>query len=636
MTFLQDTQKNNNHNQQHTAKKTQYTTHYFFDLFLCKKNKMNNNMLENLPERYTMICKDMSVSIFTKFLLVIPYFETFLGSKIGTKSGEIIVDYNWSNFEAVLKYSNYGNTDNLSQTDVDAIGYYIMIDVSGDLKETIKCLEISGRLYKIKGILHKLESHQPEHIMNFLKLFDTYTCGMDYSETGAGKTFTTCAIAYMLSLSIFVICDKSVISTWIEVAEYYGVKIVHIQTFQGFSNKNTKHGYLKYNKDTQRFSGTQQLDTLLISGILIVIDECDKCKNKTATTDSIVTLSNRVHVMNKYIEEQGWSRKSKVIAISAYPFEDEKHVMNISRILGFTKDEKDWYYKDKTVTPPKISRGFMKLCEFPEFKDSVNPHVYNMVKRGKYFHMYQMKTYVYDFFNVIKPKIFCSMPPRESKTTVSNIFLDATEEEEQKALEGYQIMQDAVNNLNDDLQNKIDIAGFMRGIIIVQRVKAYPILREALVRLSSDNKCKVILFLPNLDMIAALYVEFMKCGYMPLRMTGGDSIKTRKCVIDLFGEDNGDYRIFLTNTQVSSKGINLDDKYGDRKRIVYITPQYRFLNILQAFGRVDRCNTKSNSDIYMVYLNAIRGELDMLNALNRKNQVVESVIDRSTPYTEII
>lgn len=585
-----------------------------------------------------VICNGIKDTIYKHYLLTLPYYELYFDTKFGDNLNETVVNYDWTIFTKVLEFSVHGNIDlqTLDLELLEAISFYMMLEYDiEDIDNFTNNLNIMAISIKCETFKGRLYESQIKHLNNLMQIYRNYTCALDYSETGAGKTYTTCALASSLGCSLFVICEKSVIDKWETIAKLFNVNIIHIGTYASFSNKKCKHGYLIYNKNTKDYEYLTKLDDMLLCGVIVVIDECHKCKNNSYTTKSIITLSTRIHAANKIIKSNGWSRQSKLLAISASPIDKEEHILNITRVLGFTKTHKNWYYIDNGQQYLKLVRtGFNELFTYPEFRQVFSSESkYNMLMNDVYISKSYLTQYIIDFFYIMKPKISCSMDPRESKLNVSNIYLTATPDEEEEALRGYAIMEEAVNAT---LNNKIDLAGFNRGLVIVQRVKCYPMFRRALHNLRTNPKCKVVLFIPVLEMITRLYDAFMNEGYMPLRMTGCDSREDRSIMLSLFAENNDTYRIFLTNTKVSSTGIDLDDKFGDYPRICDIVPEDEFLKILQSCGRFDRIDTKSESNINIIYLEAIRGEQRLLESLNSKNKVVESVVNRTTHYSGII
>jgi hypothetical protein len=66
--------------------------------------------------------------------------------------------------------------------------------------------------------------HQIDHVANLSeRLLENYIC-FDCSDTGTGKTYSAIATAKHLKMNIFVICPKTIMSSWIDVIAVFGVK----------------------------------------------------------------------------------------------------------------------------------------------------------------------------------------------------------------------------------------------------------------------------------------------------------------------------------------------------------------------------------------------------------------------------
>jgi SNF2 family DNA or RNA helicase len=69
---------------------------------------------------------------------------------------------------------------------------------------------------------HKLLSYQIEHVNSLAKSINSYKRALDASDTGTGKTYTTIGLCRKLKLKPFIICPKSVVSTWLNVLNFFG------------------------------------------------------------------------------------------------------------------------------------------------------------------------------------------------------------------------------------------------------------------------------------------------------------------------------------------------------------------------------------------------------------------------------
>ncbi|KAJ3048398.1 hypothetical protein HK097_010563 [Rhizophlyctis rosea] len=77
-----------------------------------------------------------------------------------------------------------------------------------------------------------LYAYQIPHADHLFKVLSEHHRALDASDTGTGKTFIAIHNAKRLGLNPFVICPKTVIGVWKEVAELFGVKLLGISNYE--------------------------------------------------------------------------------------------------------------------------------------------------------------------------------------------------------------------------------------------------------------------------------------------------------------------------------------------------------------------------------------------------------------------
>lgn len=112
--------------------------------------------------------------------------------------------------------------------------------------------------------------------------------------------------------------------------------------------------------------------------------------------------------------------------------------------------------------------------------------------------------------------------------------------------------------------------------------------------------------------IGAFIGEYVKRIKTPVAQVYGSNDKASEVAAFQSGSRN----ILVATPKSGGTGINLDDTVGDRPRILYmVTPNYSGNLFQQILGRVSRRNTKSPSEVQLVYTNSISDE--------RRKQIVE-------------
>ena len=138
--------------------------------------------------------------------------------------------------------------------------------------------------------IDKLFSYQKTHIQQLLDAIIKSNCVLDGSDTGTGKTYTTIGLCYLLNLKPFIICPKSTITNWVNVAKDFNVEIIGLANYEKI--KNCKYFTCRYEnsecpfieKDGKNYSFILPVETL------IVVDEAHKCKNHKTINSKFIIL----------------------------------------------------------------------------------------------------------------------------------------------------------------------------------------------------------------------------------------------------------------------------------------------------------------------------------------------------------
>jgi hypothetical protein len=221
------------------------------------------------------------------------------------------------------------------------------------------------------------------------------------------------------------------------------------------------------------------------------------------------------------------------------------------------------------------------------------------------------------------------MPPPSINVekNAKNLYALMPDQDVERLKKGILLFKSATN-YRHEIQ-EIDLSGVNWGDVTTSRMeidssKIPTVCRLAQQDLIRDPKCKVLIYCTyTRDMKTAAH---LLARYNPLVMDGSTSAKKRAEMISSFQEDTSEFRVFISNPKVGGIGIDLDDKFGTRPRIMYILPSYFFTDQYQATGRIYRAGTKSNATIYFVYSRAFPYETGILNSMANKSQVVKNMV----------
>ena len=240
------------------------------------------------------------------------------------------------------------------------------------------------------------------------------------------------------------------------------------------------------------------------------------------------------------------------------------------------------------------------------------------------------KTICYDLYmRVLKRFMVSSMPPPpvDAEKDAKNLYILMPDKDVERLKKGIMLFKNATNYRHE--VNEVNYSGVNWGDVTTSRreidsAKVPSVVRWAKNNLATNKHCKVLIYCNyKRDM---KHAASLLARYNPLVMDGSTSVKQRQQIITSFQIDTDEYRVIISNPKVGGIGIDLDDKYGTRPRIMYILPSYFFTDQYQATGRIHRIGTLSKATIYFVYSRAFPYETGILNSMAKKSQVVRNMV----------
>ncbi len=161
-----------------------------------------------------------------------------------------------------------------------------------------------------EDIKSKLLKYQIPHVEGLVYSLKTYNRALDASDTGTGKTYSAIAVAKSLGLKPFIICPKSVISSWINVLKFFDCQYYGISNYEliqnckyytkAFKNERVKCPFIKREKfePTIKKSNKKQKINYIYrwefpKDILVIFDEAHRCKNKKTNSSKILFTASQ-------------------------------------------------------------------------------------------------------------------------------------------------------------------------------------------------------------------------------------------------------------------------------------------------------------------------------------------------------
>ena len=146
------------------------------------------------------------------------------------------------------------------------------------------------------NIQSKLLDYQINHVQKLIGALEKNNIAIDTSDTGCGKTYCALALCKQLNLTPIVICPKSIMSNWYNVAKIFDVKIVFVCNYEtlrrgkyyenGNIDKRINCPYVIYNEKLKKYDWTN-----ITNNKIIIFDEVHFCKSKTTLNGKLLISS---------------------------------------------------------------------------------------------------------------------------------------------------------------------------------------------------------------------------------------------------------------------------------------------------------------------------------------------------------
>ena len=471
---------------------------------------------------------------------------------------------------------------------------------------------------------------QIPHFNRLEQIIQLYHSYLDTSPFGSGKTYVTCALAKKYGLQIIIVSPLAILSKWRDVASLFGIKIGGIMTYQSLRGTKTHQPNNIYlTRNGNNFSVTPAFEQIVREGLLLIFDEVHAVKNQTAQLEAAVTLC-------RYIAESN----SRIALLSATPADKQEHAAALLRMATIARN-KNMYHYDQS-NKQYIPLGFNDVYNWCRKR---NPSLANAIRSGK-LNKKTITKKLFDFFTqIVIANIGSSMevPEIEAEQDYKNGFYRMSETDSRALVNGIGALRFAIAKLkwlnrgelelnvdfdqsviNNILRGQEGIAAVTRALMAIESAKVSTVIRLARQQLQADPNCKVILYLNYHESLDEIMIALK--DYNPLRVDGSMKIAQRDHNISLFQQNNNDYRLLIGIVRVGSVGIDLDDKFGGKLRYMFIIPDYRFIDLYQATGRIYRITTRSKATIRFVYGQAGIIENNILDAIARKTATAKQYI----------
>ena len=407
----------------------------------------------------------------------------------------------------------------------------------------------------------KLLPYQVNHVNNLYNTMIMNKRALDASDTGTGKTYTTIYLCKKLDLIPFIICPKSVVSTWLKVLYYFD--FTDNEFVLTTYNQVIKHNFIK--KDGEEYYW--DFTNISKMNYLFIYDEAHKCKNKDTINAKILTD----------LSDNGVN----IILLSATIADKPLYFMILGYVLKlYTSYQDGLFWLDNVIKCNKKSKHPLLAVH-----------------------------------NILYPKYASRMRIDD----LEGMFKDNKINFDGIVMENYFEIEREYENINKLVEEtkKSNLGNIQK---IRQKIEFFKV--DAIVKLTfnylKEGK-NVAIFVNFTNTINELSKKLgTKCI-----IYGQQSIEERSKNIEDFCSDKS--RIIICNTQSGGSGISLHDTIGNYPRVSLISPTWSAQDLLQVLGRIHRATGKTDVVQTIIFCkntieenigNVIKSKINNIRVLN--------------------
>ncbi|MBA43183.1 MAG: hypothetical protein CMF62_04130 [Magnetococcales bacterium] len=413
--------------------------------------------------------------------------------------------------------------------------------------------------------MNKLLNYQIPHFYQLKETIQIKDCVLDASDTGTGKTYVALALAKELKLNPFIICPKSVISTWLSCAKFFNIKLFGIANYELL--KGAKYYYVddfyslekmdcqymeKYEEDNKiNFKFNLPSDTL------VIFDEAHRCKNHKTVNSKLLDSISKSY--------------SKILLLSA-TISDKidcfKPFGTVFKLYDKNSDFRRWMRLKKKSK--KIQHELKLLDDGEKEIDIINSSLFP------------------NFGSRMRIKELGSLFPKNK--IISQLYTCINKDKIQRQ---YELIQEAFNDLKNKETKAEALGKLIRARMKIEMYKV-PIMLD-LIQEGLDSNYSVVVFVNYRETMEYL-AHYLDCD---LLINGDQSLEDREYVIKQFQQNKK--RILISIIQAGGVGISLHDIHGNHPRMSVISPTWSGQDMKQVFGRIHRAKSQSPAIQKLVY-----------------------------------
>lgn len=517
-----------------------------------------------------------------------------------------------------------------------------------------------------KSPVEMLLPYQVPHVYQMYESLLTTQCVLDGSDTGTGKTYATLACCNLLKLKPFIICPKSVISSWISVANTIGVEILGLSNYEKLKGskyytpnleivdcpyldkvivsedkseplENIKKSQERIMKLMKEKVNESKIDSKLLkltkqikpqrkeikdyifqfpNDTIIIVDEAHKCKNyKTGNSTMLLALKDSGR---------------KIVLLSATITDKIECFRPFGVMFGFYDDVKKYKFwirdklnpkdtnKTSTNNKNKNIRTILKAKQKLGIPLSV-------LEQTRLDNLNKQASDDNEILKIIHKSVYPSRGSRMKIKELGDLFPQNQvlaqcyySDDHCKVDDIYNLINKALEDIKIKEKRSAALGEIIRCRMRLEMLKL-PIILDLTDEALETNR-SVVIFVNFKDSMAYLQHHLEEeCSVIH----GDQTLDERTLNIEQFQSNKT--KIMIAIIQAGGVGISLHDLHG-RPRTSIISPSWNGIDLMQALGRIHRAGSKSASLQRIVYI-AKSYEEEICNKLQEKLSVMAAIND---------
>lgn len=404
----------------------------------------------------------------------------------------------------------------------------------------------------------KLLNYQIPHFYQLEEILKINNCALDGSDTGTGKTYTSIALAQSLGKKPFIICPKSVIPNWKNVAKIMNVELFGIANYEMIKGckyytanlEKTQCPYMDKYTILDKKKRVEDFHFSIPNDVIVIIDEAHRCKNhKTITSRLLLSIVKC---------------KCKILLLSATITDKIKCFKPFGVVFGFYDDIKKFeMWKKKQIKATYVKYKNTKLNGDEIILDIIHNKIFP------------------EFGSRMKIRELGSLFP--SNQILSQAYMSNNKDEIQNQ---YDIIKEAFLELKNKETRSSGLGKLVLARMTIEMLKM-PIMLD-IIEEALDSNYSVAIFVNFKESMHYLSHYFNDTDCL---VHGDQTMDERQDSIDAFQSNKS--RIIISIIQAGGVGISLHDIHGGHPRMSVISPTWSGQDIQQVLGRIHRAGSQS-------------------------------------------